>query len=345
MKMLETVLGEAYMTSKILLSKKDMQKPLKKFVIPIQTVLYLGQRIEEALASLHKRKIEDKIYYFYVVDKEEKLQGVVSTRNLLLAAPGTLIDEVMDHSVAFLKDEQTLKQALEAFEDLRLLALPVVDEAQRLLGMIDVQLYMDESIGEMGREERRNIFQFIGMKLEEGKMGSPWRGFLLRMPWICCNLIGGLACAVISRVYQDVLVKALVLAMFIPLVLTLCESISMQSMTQSLHILRSSHLIFRAVRRRILLEIKTVFFLSFTCSVTVGLLSFLWGGGWAPVYAIGAGLFLSIIIAALVGTMVPVAIRAMQMDPKVAAGPVILMIVDVVATFVYFALASLWLLP
>jgi len=317
-----------------------MTEPVVEHITPVTTVLRANEVIREALSTLQGRKIDEKIFYFYVLDHEGKLEGVASTRNLLLAPLDAKVVEIMDPAVAILFSKQTMSEALEELEKLRLLALPVVDEERRLLGIIDVQNYVEHPVKELNTEMRRNIFQLIGMTIEEGRLGSPWKGFKLRMPWICCNIIGGISCAILSKIYQDVLAQVLMIAMFIPLVLSLSESISMQAMTQCLSILHSPRLLWSMVRRRLVLEAKTVGLLSIASAVGVSLLSYLWGGGWGPVFVLALSLFISILLAAIVGTMIPIGLKLFKMDPKIASGPVVLMVVDIVATVLYLATAQ-----
>ncbi len=326
------------------LSKEEMHRPVRDFVVPIEVVLYSDQTIEEALRILHHAKIEKEIFYFYVLDKIGQLKGVVATRALVLNPPQIPLREVMVTNFAFLNAEQSMKEAMHEIEKHRLLALPVIDDQFHFLGVIDVEIYFDETIKKIDGVMRRDIFQFIGLKIEEGKIGTAWKGYRLRMPWLLCNVVSGLVCAMIANYFQIVLAKFLILAMFIPLVLTLCESVSMQAMTQSLGILRSPRFLWAIIRRRISLEIKTVLFLSLTCAVGVGVLTWFWGHGWSPAYAIGASLLIAIMVSAIVGMLIPLTLRLCKLDPKLAAGPVILMIVDVAATAIYFSLASLWLL-
>ncbi len=332
------------MKQHVLLSKREMHQPVVDFLAPVTTVLRADEPIRDALHTLQGRKMDQKIFYFYVLDRDGKLVGVVSTRNLLLATLDEKIFQVMDPAVAMLDCRQNMHEALESLEKLRLLALPVVDEERRLLGMIDIQNYVEQPLKEMNTEIRRNIFQIIGLTIEEGKLGTPWKGYQARMPWIVCNIVSGLACALISKAYETVLAKVIILAMFIPLVLTLTESISMQSMTQSLSILRSPHMLFGVVKRRVLLEFKTVFLLSLTSATAIGLISYFWGGGWGTVGVIGLTLFLAITLSAMVGTIMPIILKVLEKDPKIAAGPVVLMFVDVIATTLYFSIGAFLLL-
>lgn len=323
---------------------KDLSRPVKEFAIPVHTTLHEDQTIEQALISLRTRKIDDKIIYFYVVDDEGTLKGIVPTRKLLIEEPYLTIKEIMGHSVIRLREDQTLEEALELLSTNKLLALPIVDKQNHLLGMIDIHLYMEGSVDIADIRHQIDMFQILGLTLEMGKRKSPWKSYRIRMPWIMCNMAGGLACAIISFGYEAVLHKMILLAMFIPLILTLSESISMQSMTQSLHLVRLPHITWRRIFHRIFIEGKMVISLALTCAVAVGFISLLWKGGIAPSAIIAVSLFLSISISASVGASIPLILHSRSLDPKVASGPVVLMFTDVLTTTIYLSLASWWLL-
>jgi len=325
------------------LSKEEMNRPVREFVIPVEILLYSDQSIQEAIEVLQQGKIDQKNFYFYVVDRKHQLKGVVSTSALVVNPLALQVGEVMDKVFAFLHTEQNLKEAMLAMERHRLLAIPVIDDQFRFLGVVDAEIYFDDTIKKVEGLLRRDIFQYIGLKIEEGKIGTPWRGYRIRMPLLICNLISGIVCAIVAYFYQALLAKMLILAMFIPLVLTLCESVSIQAMTQSLSILHAPKLLWGVIRKRIWLEVRTVTLLSATCAVVVGAISWFWGQGWDPADMIGSALLIAIVVSSLVGMVVPLVLRMIKMDPKLASGPLILMIVDPAATVIYFAMASLWL--
>ena len=206
-----------------------LDRKISQCMSPVKTVVYEHETIEEALQHLRERHICDKILYFYVVDSGYHLKGMVSTRDLLLKEPQTLISSITSLNIITLHAEQTLKEAMEMMEVQRLLALPVVDDHKKLLGTVDVSIYLSEAVDVANTKKRVQIFQMLGFILEEGKPFSIMKNYKIRMPWIFCNMFGGVACAVISNMYEAVLEKALILAMFIPLVLSLSESISMQA--------------------------------------------------------------------------------------------------------------------
>jgi magnesium transporter len=303
------------------------------------------ETVDEALCSIRGHRIDEKIFYFYVVDQEFKLKGVVSTRSLLLSRPHMKICDIMEEEIISIKANETLQKAMELLTNQRLLAVPVVDESERLLGIIDIQLYLEEAVDvAQARRSSTDLFQVLGLSLEQGKTRSIWATYKNRMPWIFCNMIGGLTCAVISASFEIVLEKVILLAFFIPLVLTLSESISMQSMTYSLQLLHRPRISFRRIMLSIVTEWKMVILLALTSGLIVGATSLLWGEGYPPGIAIALGIIISVTISGTVGAAIPLVLHARKLDPKVAAGPVVLMFVDVFTTGVYLGLSTLLLL-
>lgn len=325
------------------MEERDLNKPIGDYAAHVDTVVSLHATIEEALHSLRSKPTQQKIIYFYVVDENSKLKGVVSTRQLLLSDPKHRIADVMQDWVAKLKVNQTLREALELFDQHPLLALPVVDHDGKLLGAVDVQMVTKEAVDLGDMHNRTAIFQMIGLTLEDGKKSPLLKNYFLRMPWLLCNIFSGVVCAAISRLYEKVLVEYLMLAFFIPLVLTLTESTSMQSMAQSLHFLRRPRFSWKIVWIKSVQEWRTVVLLSISSGMIVGILSLFWGGGIRPALTIGAGILLSSMFSAVFGTLLPVVFYRMKLDPKVASGPVVLMCVDMLTIGLYLTLAACWL--
>ncbi|MDJ0652073.1 MAG: CBS domain-containing protein [Simkaniaceae bacterium] len=326
------------------MTEKDLTRPLRDFIAPVRTTIHIEHTVEEALRYLRNKHITDEIIYIYVVDEERKLIGVVPTRRLLLAEPNTPITEIMSSRLVSLKGDQTLQNAMEFLESHHLLALPVVNDKNHLLGVIDVGLYLEEKVDVATARRCADIFQIIGLYIEEGKRPSPWRSYRSRMPWIFCNMFGGFACAVISRVFEIVLAKVLLLAMFIPLVLTLSESISMQSMTQSIQLLKKTNRTWKYTLGSLFREWHVVALLAITSGVIVGSVSLLWRDGIRPGFVIMFGIMISVYITATIGSVVPLIVHARKWDPRVAAGPVVLMFADVLTTLFYLSLGTWWLL-
>ena len=144
--------------------------------------LHIDQTVGEALEGMRRQPPAGRIIYFYVVDANNRLQGVVPTRRLLLSPLDEPIAQIMVHRVIALPAQATVREACEFFILHRLLAFPVVDQDGHLLGVIDVELYTDE-ISEIGRLDN-DLFQLIGVHVAQARQISPLSAFRSRFPWL-----------------------------------------------------------------------------------------------------------------------------------------------------------------
>ncbi len=305
--------------------------------------ILLSQTVGEALASVRQDPIGGRIVYFYVVDDDNRLQGVVPTRRLLLNHDPTPVRSIMVSSVITLPTSATLLDACELFTLHRLLAFPIVDADRHLAGVVDVELYTQEISDLARREESDDLFQLIGLRMAALQKASLGKLYRSRFPWLLCNLAGGTACALLVGSFQAVLEQVVVLALFIPLVLTLAESVSIQSLTLCLQSHAGNRIPVQAVLRNVLREIPVALALGASCGGLVALVALLWKGEMAAAASIWLSICASVMLAALIGRVVPMFIRFVQRDPKVASGPIVLALTDLATLFSYLGLAT-WLL-
>lgn len=168
--------------------------------------------------------------------------------------------------------------------------------------------------------------------------------YRLRMPWLLCNLVGGLLCALISSVFKLTLEKYVALAFFIPLVLTLSESTSIQSMTLSLRFLHLRKIHWGQVGKRFYVEAKSSLLLGITCAILICLFYMIWNVDFRPITGVGVSVLTSVAASALFGALFPILLHSMHLDPKVAAGPIVLMVVDILTISAYLGLNTLILI-
>ena len=303
----------------------------------------VDQTVGEALESIRRNDTTGRIVYFYVVDDENRLKGVVPTRRLLLSALATPVCEIMVDEVITLPDSATLLDACEMFLFHRLLALPVVDEQGRLRGIVDVETYTDEMSYLARRAESDDVFQLIGVHVAEVRKATLPGVFRRRFPWLLCNVAGGLTCALLAGLFEATLDEIVILALFIPVVLALAESVSIQTVTLTLQIqhqqvFRRSELLGRVVR-----ELAIGALLGLACGAIVGAMAWAWQGQVLVAVCILLSIMFSIVTAAALGLLVPTLMTNMQRDPKVASGPITLALTDLATLFYYLGLAT-WLL-
>ncbi len=305
--------------------------------------LHIDQSIGEALSAIRANPPSSRVTYFYVVDDEVRVRGVVPVRRLLLAPLEKRVAEIMVREVITLPNTATVLDACDFFILHRLLAFPVVDKDRRLLGVVDVELYTDE-LNDLDRTQRHNdLFQLIGVHLAEAKQSSPLVAFRSRFPWLLANVAGGILAAFLSGIFQAELEKAVALAIFIPVVLALSESVSIQSVSLAIELLHGQRPTMRAILGKLRAEAMTGFFLAAASAVAVGLVAILWLGRVRVVAALLGGILGGVTCAAVIGTSIPNLLRLFAREPHVAAGPIALAATDIVTLLVYFSLAH-WLL-
>ncbi len=319
------------------LSAAQLHEPILPLARPPLLVLHPDLTIGEALDRIRRLGDASTINYLYVVDGEEQLVGVVPARRLLTAQPEQLVREVMlDHVVA-IPDWATVLIASEYFATRRLLAFPVVNGRGELLGVVDVSLFTDEVI-DLAKQTYDDIFQLIG--IHGTAQRSTWMAFRDRFPWLLCNIAGGLIAAFIASRYEHLLQQVVVLALFIPIVLALAESVSMQALTLTMQNLPEGPVVWKRLGAAIWKEFLTASLIGLACGAVVATVVMGWRGEGLVASTILIAITLSMIIACLLGVTVPAVLRAAKADPKIAAGPVVLASADVATLLLYFGLGT-----
>lgn len=323
-------------------SKKDPQNlsdPITRHLRKDFARVSADQTVGEALAQIRREPPEGRIIYFYVLDAEGRLQGVLPTRRLLLSPLETPVAKIMVRDVVCIPQNATVLDACEFFIMHRLLAFPVIDAGRRILGVIDVELYTAE-LGDIERSERYDdLFQLIGVHLSEAQQGSPFLAFRKRFPWLLCNIVGGMAAAIIVWFFEHEIEVAAALAMFIPIVLALSESVSIQSVSLTLQYLRGRPPTMKTLVAKIGHEMGTGLFLGCTSALFVAAVAFAWLGQGRLAVCLLVGIAGGVLCSASVGVALPMLLRIMKRDPHVAAGPMALAVADLVTLTLYLSIA------
>lgn len=329
------------------LTPEQLAAPIANYLEPMGMVFDHKVTVNELLQTIQGTQCSQQGVYFYVIDEAHRLQGVLSKRDLLFSAPHTALKDIAHRNIVYIEETTSLEVALKVLTKHELLALPILDEQHHLTGIFEISSILrdheKDALKESNGKSTRDVFQLIGLSVEQGKITSSIQEFRYRMPWLMCNLIAGVICAVIASSFEGLLHQQMIIATFIPLVLTLGESVAMQSMTLSLQFLQYQDIPWKMVFKRIFIELKTAFLIGVTCAVLMTIVYlFLYTAHW-PVLAIGGSIFASMIVVTTFGSLLPIILHALALDPKVASGPVVLMLTDVAVMTIYLGLSN-WLL-
>ncbi len=313
-------------------------------------LLNIDMTVGQALEQIRREGVGERVIYFFAVDAEKRLAGVLPTRRLLTAPLETPLRDIMVSRVIAIPATATVLDACEFFVLYKFLAFPVVDAQRHVVGVIDANLFTEEIL-EAGEHEDRHrpaapvrdeFFEALGFHLEQIRGASPWRIFRYRFPWLLATVGGGTICALVAGAFEATLARSLIIAFFLTLVLGLNESVAMQSMSLTIQALRSMPVTWQwfvvAFRR----EITTALLLGLACGTLVAAVVWVWRGDPQGAYVIGGSIALSLLMACLLGLGIPSLLHRFKLDPKIAAGPITLALADLSALVIYFS--SAWLL-
>ena len=306
-------------------------------------VLRQNLTVQEALDTIRRRQLGERIVYFYIVDEKHRLVGVVPTRRLLTAALEERISDIMVQRVVTIPHTATVLDACELFVLYRFLAFPVVDDQQHIVGIVDVSMFTDEVFDIAERQKTDEVFEIIGFRVAQVRDASPARVFRFRFPWLLATISSGILCAMLAGAFETTLAESLVLTFFITLILGLGESVSSQSMAVTIQALRATRPTWRWYLRTVRRELRTAVLLGLSCGTIVALIAGLWRWEAAPALVIGGSIVLSLCSACISGLSVPTLLHALRLDPKIAAGPMTFALTDILTLLFYFTLATLWL--
>jgi magnesium transporter len=321
-------------------SPEHLQEKVVKFARTDFPLLQQDVTVEQAFAMIRQEGLGEKIVYFYVVDEQERLVGVLPTRRLLTVQPAARLADIMIKQVIVIPDTATVLEACEMFVLHKFFAFPIVDADRHVIGLVDVGLFTDEVFDIAEREQLQDVFEAIGFRISQVRDASPWKAFRFRFPWLLATIGSGTVCALLAGRYETTLAQSLIIAFFMTLVLALGESVSIQSMTVTIQSLRMTQPTLRWYLTVLRSEIVTALLLGVACGAVVTAIVFVWKGAPLPAVAIGSSILFSVVMACLFGLTIPWLLHALRLDPKIAAGPITLACADVFTIWLYLWVGS-----
>ncbi|NLC11671.1 MAG: magnesium transporter [Firmicutes bacterium] len=298
---------------------------------------------EEAITRLREIAPEAEIiYYVYVVDEETRLSGVLSLRDLISASDGTLLQEIMNPnviSVNAMMDQEEVARVVSRYD---LLAVPVVDEQNRLLGIITV----DDIIDVIEQEASEDIYLMAGTGDVEGvdlMNVSVFSIAKIRLPWLIISLLGGLLSGSVIGHFESTLQTIVLLAVFIPAIMDMGGNVGTQSSTVFVRGLATGELKQEQAWQYFLKEIRVGLTMGAVCGLLIASAAVIWKGVPILGLAVGIAMFTTVTLAAIIGTLVPLLFSRLGIDPAIAAGPFVTTIKDITGLLIYFWVATLFL--
>ncbi|WP_102028064.1 magnesium transporter [Salirhabdus sp. Marseille-P4669] len=320
---------------------KDLLHYEEKTAGSIMTTEFVAVRasmaIREAMLHLRKEAPEaETIYYIYVIDGEKHLVGVISLRDLIIAEEDWVIRDVMSDRIVAAQASEDQEDVARMMRDYDLLALPVVDFQNHLLGIITV----DDIIDVMEEEASEDYSKLAGVSDKETPNMNALEAAKKRLPWLLILLFLGLFTASLIGRFEETLDKVAILAIFIPLIAGMAGNTGTQALAVAVRSIATGDSEKDGISKLLLREAGTGF-ITGTCSgIVITIVIYVWKGSIYLGILVGISIMLTLIVATLAGAFIPLLMHKMKIDPAVASGPFITTINDIISILIYFGMAT-----
>lgn len=305
-----------------------------------------GTKIRDVIADIKRYGDEaEMVYYVYVTEIEtEKLLGVASLKDLLINKQEIVIDRVMKENIVHVKTDTDQEEVAELFSKYDLLAVPVLDEEDRVAGIITV----DDIIDVIKEEATEDIYTMAGLSEEENEnSNSIVSAVKIRLPWLMVSFFGELFSALIMKKFGGVIAQLVTLSFFVPLIMAMGGNSGSQSSAVMVRKIAMGEGTFAKLKKYLIKETMAGLFLGAISGIMIGIIVYMVHSmsieGMELGIIIGTALFVAVSCAAVFGTFIPLIFDKFNIDPAVASGPFITTLNDIGGILIYFTLASVML--
>ena len=292
---------------------------------------------KDAIESLQKEHSEVEMpFYLYVVDDYGKLVGVSSLRQLVLVPPDTPLKEFMATDVFSVQTSMDQEEVAKIVARYDILAVPVVDQSNRLVGIVTV----DDVIDIFRREATEDILKMAGVGEEFVETKSVLKSTRTRLPWLFASCVGGIFAILIIGKYEGTLHKIGALAAFIPVIMGMGGNIGTQSSTIVVRGLATGRIHIRDLWSVVFKELSIGFILGLVYGLLIGSVAQVSYRMEVLAISVCFAVISSMSIAALIGSLVPMGFARINIDPAVATGPFVTTAIDIISVSFYFMIAT-----
>ena len=296
----------------------------------------------EAIKTLQDQEDAEMVFYLYITDDDNRLVGVISLRILTTTPSTTKLKDIMIKNVHTIRPETDQEEVARIVAQYNFLAVPVIDSESNLLGIVTV----DDVVDVIREEATEDFLQMAGAgKDREILLKSSWENAKTRLPWLFASWIGGVIAAYLIGVFEGMLENIIALAAFIPVILGMGGNIATQSSTIIVRGMATGRVNIGGEIKLILKEMKVGIILGTMYGVLLGLFAkYIFTDSHVNLgLVVGLSICVSMLVAATVGTVIPLFLRKLDIDPAVATGPFVTTSIDILGVLFYFLIASLFL--
>ena len=295
--------------------------------------------VGEAITELQGNRDVEMVFYLYVVDERRHLVGVTSLRRLLLVSPDTPLKRIMTTDLISARVDMDQEEVARQVASYNLLAIPVVDEENKLVGVITV----DDIIDVIKDEATEDIYRLAGVAGDERPFTPAGESLRKRLPWLGVNLVTAFVAASVVALFEGTIERITVLAVFMPIVAGMGGNAATQTLTVIVRGIALGDLTWSNSRKALVKEAVV----GLGNGVVLGLIAALvaWGTRGNPVLGLVlcAAMIINMFVAATAGTLVPLGLRAANVDPALASSVFITTLTDVFGFFSFLGLATIFM--
>lgn len=296
--------------------------------------------VGDAIKRVQERSEEKEMaFYLYITHgDEDQLSGVLSLRELLMHPPYRQLSNIMNPKVIAVSTDTDQEEVAHIVSQYNILAVPVVDPAYSLIGIVTV----DDVIDVIREEATEDFLQMAGAgKDREILLKSTMDNALTRAPWLFASWIGGVLAAVVISLFEHELKQVLALAAFIPIVMGMGGNIGTQSSTIVVRGIATGRINMNELTKVVFKEMRVGVILGVFYGLILGIVAyFTYGEPIQLGLVVGLSVLFAMALAASVGTFVPLILKRFDIDAAVATGPFVTTAIDIIGVFAYFLIAK-----
>lgn len=295
--------------------------------------------VSEAIHTIQTAQELEVVFYLYVVDERNHLVGVASLRELLRVAASTPLKKIMTTDVISVTTETDQEEVAREVALYDLLAIPVVDHENKLVGTITV----DDIIDVIEEEATEDIFHLAGIEASDHIHTSPLTSVRKRLPWLVVNLAAALLAATVVAFYEPTIARFSFLAVFLPVVAGMGGNSGTQSLTVIVRGLALGEVSWASGKSILQKELLVGISNGIVTGILAGLVAYLWKGSYILGLILGGAMTINVALAGVVGTMIPLILKRLKIDPAIASGIFVTTFTDAVGFLSFLGLATLFL--
>jgi magnesium transporter len=293
----------------------------------------------ESITALQGSRDVEVVFYLYVIDVRRHLVGVVSLRRLLLVPPATPLKRIMTTDLISVRADMDQEEVARQVASYNLLAIPVVDEENKLVGVITV----DDVIDVIKDEATEDVYRLAGVTGDDRVFTSASDSLRKRLPWLLVNLATAFLAASVVALFSKTIDAVVALAIFMPVVAGMGGNAATQTLTVIVRGIALGELTWGNSRKALFKEAAVGVGNGIACGLVGGIVVWLFNGDRMLAAILAMAMVINMFVAATAGTVIPLALRAMKVDPALASAVFITTLTDVFGFFSFLGLASLFL--